>query len=213
MPTFDLGPVVGPQGPMGPKGETGAQGLQGPKGDRGPVGPEGPQGLQGEPGEQGIQGPPGDQGPIGPEGKQGAAGERGPAGPAGPQGVAGADGVTPNIQVGKVETLAAGEKATVTRQAESPDAAPVFDFGIPKGADAINPGDMHKNIYDTAGKATDIFKYADTKMPIAGGAFTGAVSGVSPASGATKGFRNIFFGSGTPASGTGANGDVYINIG
>ena len=29
----------------------------------------------------------------------------------------------------------------------------------------------------------------------------------------TKGFRNIYFGSGAPASSLGANGDVYINIG
>ena len=45
------------------------------------------------------------------------------------------------------------------------------------------------------------------------GAFTGGVSGVSPTSGSTKGFRNIYFGNGAPASSLGANGDVYINIG
>ena len=57
------------------------------------------------------------------------------------------------------------------------------------------------------------FAYADQKMPKTGGAFTGGVSGVSPTSGSTKGFRNIYFGSGAPASSLGANGDVYINIG
>ena len=68
-------------------------------------------------------------------------------------------------------------------------------------------------VYDPKGKAQDIFAYADQKMPKTGGAFTGGVSGVSPTSGSTKGFRNIYFGSGAPASSLGANGDVYINIG
>ena len=99
------------------------------------------------------------------------------------------------------------------RRAGSPDAAPIFDFGIPKGADAVNPGDMTKAVYDPKGKAQDIFAYADQKMPKTGGTFTGGVSGVSPTSGSTKGFRNIYFGSGAPASSLGANGDVYINIG
>ena len=72
---------------------------------------------------------------------------------------------------------------------------------------------MTKAVYDPKGKAQDIFAYADQKMPKTGGAFTGGVSGVSPTSGSAKGFRNIYFGSGAPASSLGANGDVYINIG
>ena len=40
---------------------------------------------------------------------------------------------TPNIQVGTVATLAAGQNATVTRKADSTDENPVFDFGIPQG--------------------------------------------------------------------------------
>ena len=170
-------------GPQGPQGETGPQGPQGATGPQGETGPQGPQGIQGIQGETGAQGNPG------------------------------ADGVTPNIQVGTTTTLAAGSDATVTRRAGSPDAAPIFDFGIPKGADAVNPGDMHKATYDPSGKAQDIFAYADTKMPKTGGAFTGVTSGVSPTSGSTKGFRNIYFGSGAPSSGLGSNGDVYINIG
>jgi hypothetical protein len=55
----------------------------------------------------------------------------------GPTGPAGAAGATPNIQVGTTTTLAAGESATVTRRAGSPNAAPVFDFGIPRGDNAI----------------------------------------------------------------------------
>lgn len=52
----------------------------------------------------------------------------------GKPGPAGKDGVTPDIQVGAVTTLEPGQEATVTRRENSPDAAPVFDFGIPKGA-------------------------------------------------------------------------------
>ena len=105
--------------------------IKGPKGDTGPTGPQGPQGIQGVPGPQGPQGLKGDQGEPGPQGIQG------PLGPVGPTGPAGASGATPNIQVGTTTTLAAGESATVTRRAGSPNAAPVFDFGIPRGDNAI----------------------------------------------------------------------------
>lgn len=75
-------------------------------------------------------------------------------------------------------------------------------------------GDMKAVMYDPQGKKQDMFAYTDsvasTKMPRAGGAFTGVVSGVSPTSGSTGGFRNIYFGSSAPASTTGANGDVFI---
>lgn len=238
----DTGPQ-GLQGPQGIQGETGPQGERGPagtiqvgavttgapgskaaivnkgtdteavfdftipqgeKGDQGETGPQGPQGEVGARGPQGLQGAVGPQGERGPQGIQGVKGE---------QGAPGVDGVTPNIQVGTTSTLAAGSAATVTRRVGSPDAAPVFDFGVPRGADAVNPGDMTKAVYDPTGKGRDIFAYADTKMPKTGGAFTGGVSGVSPTSGSTKGFRNIYFGSGAPASSLGANGDVYINIG
>lgn len=150
---------------------------------------------------------------VGPQGPKGEQGIQGPQGVPGPQGIPGDNGVTPNIQVGDVTTLSAGSGATVTRRADSPDAAPVFDFGIPKGADAVNPGDMTKAVYDPQGKAQDIFAYADEKMPQTGGEFTGAVSGVSPTGGTTKGFRNIYFGSSAPASSLGANGDLYFKIG
>lgn len=150
------------------------------------VGPRGPQGVQGETGEQGVQGI---------------------------QGPPGRDGVTPNIQVGEVTTLPAGSPATVTRQPDSPDGAPVFDFGIPKGLDAENPGDMHSAVYDPTGQAKDVFAEIGKQMPKTGGTFSGVVGGVSPASGSAKGFRNIYFGSGSPASSLGANGDIYFDIG
>lgn len=149
---------------------------------------------------KGPKGDTGETGDIGPQGNPGATGDTGPAG---------ADGVTPNVQVGTTTTLAAGSSATVTRRAGSPDSAPVFDFGIPKGADSVDPGDMKKSVYDTGNKAQDIFKYADTKLAKSGGTMTGTVTGVSPATG-TSGLRNILFGTSAPSSGTGSNGDLYI---
>lgn len=50
-----------------------------------------------------------------------------------PRGSDGASGVTPNIKAGTTTTLSAGSSATVTRRVGSPDSAPIFDFGIPKG--------------------------------------------------------------------------------
>lgn len=109
---------------------------------------------------------------IGPQGPQGERGIQGIQGVQGVQGTAGVNGYTPNIQVGTVMTLSAGKDATVTRRSGSPDAAPVFDFGIPKGADAVNAGDMYKNIYDPNNKAQDIFGYVDQQIGNAGVTYT-----------------------------------------
>lgn len=53
--------------------------------------------------------------------------------PQGIQGVKGDTGAVPNITVGTVTTLLPGSNATVTRVSGSPNTAPVFNFGIPKG--------------------------------------------------------------------------------
>lgn len=84
--------------------------LKGEKGDKGERGP------QGETGPQGLQGPKGDTGATGIQGEKGDPGQ---------------NGVTPNIQVGNVTTLEAGQQAAVTRRGT--DAKPIFDFGIPRG--------------------------------------------------------------------------------
>jgi hypothetical protein len=49
----------------------------------------------------------------------------------GDKGDKGEDGITPNISIGSVTVLEAGQKAYVTRRGV--DATPTFDFGIPKG--------------------------------------------------------------------------------
>ena len=45
----------------------------------------------------------------------------------------GPTGTVPDLTVGTVTTLSPGSNATVTRRSGSPDTAPIFDFGIPKG--------------------------------------------------------------------------------
>lgn len=60
----------------------------------------------------------------------------------------GEPGPTPTIIVGDTTTLSPGSAASVTRRADSPDAAPVLDFGIPRGVDGTGSGDMSKAIYD-----------------------------------------------------------------
>lgn len=120
---------TGPAGETGPKGDTGATGPKGDKGDTGATGatgPQGPKGDTGATGETGPQGPKGDKGDTGPQGPQGDTGATGETGPQGPS------GATPNIQIGTVETLAAGSAATasVTGTPENP----LLNLGIPQGA-------------------------------------------------------------------------------
>ena len=129
---------IGPQGPkgdtgpQGPKGDTGEPGPAGPKGDTGATGPKGDTGATGPQGPKGDTGATGPTGPQGPKGEQGEPGTAGPHGETGPQGPQGPAGATPNIQIGTVETLAAGSAATasVTGTPENP----LLNLGIPQGA-------------------------------------------------------------------------------
>ena len=109
-----LSTLEGKQGPKGDKGEQGIPGEQGPKGDKGE------RGERGERGEQGLQGLPGKDGKNGLDGTNGTNGQ---------------DGITPNITIGTVTTLEAGEEATIVNSGTKEN--PVFDFGIPKGRDFI----------------------------------------------------------------------------
>ncbi|MGU8448521.1 Ig-like domain-containing protein [Clostridium perfringens] len=56
----------------------------------------------------------------------------------GENGAPGRDGVTPNITIGTVETLAPGSNATVTKTGTTE--APVFNFGIPQGQPGSGEG-------------------------------------------------------------------------
>lgn len=63
------------------------------------------------------------------------------------EGPKGDTGTVPNIAVGTVTTLLPGEPATVVRRSGSPDTAPIFDFGIPKG-DTGQAGNIYGNTID-----------------------------------------------------------------
>ena len=52
----------------------------------------------------------------------------------------GSDGITPNIQIGDVTTLAPGKSATVTKRGS--DENPIFDFGIPRGIDGAGKNNV-----------------------------------------------------------------------
>lgn len=87
---------------------------RGAKGDKGEKGDTGAQGIQGERGIQGVQG------------------EKGEPGSPGAKGDKGDPGATPNLTIGTVTTLDAGQNATASMggTAESP----VLNLGIPRGA-------------------------------------------------------------------------------
>lgn len=117
------------------KGATGAAGANGKDGKTPYVGENGnwyigandtgkpsrgAKGDKGEPGATGAKGDKGDPGAKGDKGDPGAKGDRGDT------------GATPNLSIGIVTTLEAGQNATASMggTAESP----VLNLGIPKGA-------------------------------------------------------------------------------
>ena len=127
------------------KGATGAPGANGKDGTDGKtpyVGDNGnwyigaddtgkpSRGAKGDKGEKGDKGDPGSPGAKGDKGEPGAKGEPGSPGAKGDKGDPGA---TPNLTVGTVTTLEAGQNATASITGESPDLT--LNLGIPKGAD------------------------------------------------------------------------------
>ena len=100
---------------------------RGAKGDKGEKGEKGAQGIQGEQGIQGVQGEKGDKG------DKGSPGAKGDKGEPGAKGDKGDPGATPNLTIGTVTTLEAGQNATASITGESPDLT--LNLGIPKGAD------------------------------------------------------------------------------
>lgn len=126
-------------------------------------------------------------------------GERGPAGADGRDGTDGADGVTPNLSIGTVETLEPTQDAYVTRRGT--DDNPIFDFGIPKG-DKGDPGEVTMSQLssllptDTASGSiasfpdgTDLFPALSVKAqiePIQSGSGTPSPDNVRPISGHTE---------------------------
>lgn len=105
-------------------------------------------------GPVGATGATGATGETGPRGETGAAGPRGETGATGP---AGATGATPNISIGTVTTLNPSDNAYVELDESSTAAAPVFNFGIPKG-DTGQAGNVYGNTVDMS--STDSTKVA-----------------------------------------------------
>ena len=114
---------------------------RGEKGDKGEKGEKGDTGAQGIQGEQGIQGVQGEKGDKGDKGSPGAKGDKGEPGAKGDKGDTGA---TPNLTIGTVTTLEAGQNATASMggTAESP----VLNLGIPRGAKG-EPGEGGAGAY------------------------------------------------------------------
>lgn len=91
-------------------------------------------------------------------------GPQGPAGPQGPQGEIGPVGATPNIQIGTVETLAAGSPATASMGGTPEN--PLLNLGIPQGA----PGSGGSGIAvsgATVGQTVKISAVDDDGVPTA----------------------------------------------
>lgn len=148
----ESGVFDGPQGPQGPQGIKGEQGPRGPQGETGATGPQGPQGETGPQGPAGPAGADGAQGPAGADGQPGADGAPGPV------------GATPNIQIGTVETLAAGSPATASMGGTPEN--PILNLGIPQGA----PGSGGSGIAvtgATVGQTVKIAAVDDNGVPTA----------------------------------------------
>lgn len=122
-------PSRGAKGEKGEKGDTGAQGIQGIQGEKGDKGDTGAAGADGKTPYVGDNG----NWFVGSDdtGKP-SRGEKGEPGSPGAKGDKGDPGATPNLTIGSVTTLEAGQNATASMggTAESP----VLNLGIPRGA-------------------------------------------------------------------------------
>lgn len=115
------------------KGATGAPGAPGKDGENGKtpyVGDNGNWYIGADDTGKPSRGAKGDKGDTG---AQGIQGEQGIQGVQGEKGDKGDPGATPNLTIGSVTTLEAGQNATASITGESPDLT--LNLGIPKGAD------------------------------------------------------------------------------
>lgn len=115
--------------------------LKGEKGDIGETGLQGEQGLPGRDGKSLEFNWNGTELGVKQEGQPSYSyvnlkGQDGRDGVDGNDGTNGKDGVTPNLQVGTVTTLEAGQQATVIKRGTTEN--PIFDFGIPRGQKGEN---------------------------------------------------------------------------
>ena len=90
----------------------------------------------------------------------------------------GPTGTVPDLTVGTVTTLAPGSSATVTRRSGSPDEAPVFDFGIPKGDTGSLSNAYGTNIPMSENDSTKLKTAIDGKTNLVSGATSGNFAGL-----------------------------------
>ena len=119
----------GDKGEKGEKGDTGAQGIQGEKGD---TGAQGPQGAAGADGKTPYVGDNGNWFVGSDDTGKPSRGEKGEPGSPGAKGDKGDPGATPNLTIGSVTTLEAGQNATASMGGTAEN--PVLNLGIPRGA-------------------------------------------------------------------------------
>ena len=147
---LENGEFIGPQGPTGPQGEPGKDGTNGIDGvgittitsgqateeNGNTITPITVEKTDGSSETFNVSAKNGIDGKNGQNGKDGINGTNG---------IDGQDGITPNIQIGTVETLEPTEQASVTRTGT--DEEPLLNFGIPKG-DKGDPGEVTEEILD-----------------------------------------------------------------
>lgn len=120
------------------KGEPGAAGASGKDGENGKTPYVGDNGNwyigaddTGKP-SRGAKGEKGDTGSPGAKGDKGEPGAKGEPGSPGAKGDKGDTGATPNLSIGTVTTLEAGQNATASMSGTAE--SPVLNLGIPRGA-------------------------------------------------------------------------------
>ena len=147
---LENGDFIGPQGPIGPQGEPGKDGTNGIDGvgittitsgqateeNGNTITPITVEKTDGSSETFNVSAKNGIDGKNGQNGKDGINGTNG---------IDGQDGITPNIQIGTVETLEPTEEATVT--ITGTDEEPLFNFGIPKGEKG-EPGEVTEDTLD-----------------------------------------------------------------
>ena len=147
---LENGDFIGPQGPIGSQGEPGKDGTNGIDGvgittitsgqateeNGNTITPITVEKTDGSSEIFNVSAKNGIDGKNGQNGKDGINGTNG---------IDGQDGITPNIQIGTVETLEPTEEATVTRTGT--DEEPLLNFGIPKGEKG-EPGEVTEDTLD-----------------------------------------------------------------
>ena len=147
---LENGDFIGPQGPIGPQGEPGKDGTNGIDGvgittitsgqateeNGNTITPITVEKTDGSSETFNVSAKNGIDGKNGQNGKDGINGTNG---------IDGQDGITPNIQIGTVETLEPTEQATVTKTGT--DEEPLLNFGIPKGEKG-DPGEVTEDTLD-----------------------------------------------------------------